>query len=54
MFGLTYVLSRIYFLQFQFKKNYFLNFVKKVVKIAHIAKFGHQGVPHGGPKVLIC
>ena len=26
MFGLTYVFSRIYFLQFQFKKNYFLNF----------------------------
>ena len=26
MFGLTYVFSRIYFLQFQFKKNYFLKF----------------------------
>ena len=28
MFGLTYVFSRINFLQFQFKKNYFLNFGK--------------------------
>ena len=26
MFGLTYVFSRIYFLQFQFEKNYFLKF----------------------------
>ena len=26
MFDLTYVFSRIYFLQFQFKKNYFWNF----------------------------
>ena len=28
MFGLTYVFSRFYFLQFQFKKNYFLKFGK--------------------------
>jgi len=26
MFGLTYLFSRFYFLQFQFKKNYFLKF----------------------------
>ena len=26
MFVLTYVFSRIYFLQFQFEKNYFLKF----------------------------
>ena len=30
------------------------NHKKKVVEIAHIAKFGHRGVPHGGLKVLIC
>ena len=26
MFGLTYLFSRFFFLQFQFKKNYFLKF----------------------------
>ena len=26
MFGLTYLFSRFYFLQFQLKKNYFLKF----------------------------
>ena len=41
-----------------FRKNgYFSIFLRdsqKVVKIARIAKFGHQGVPYGTPKVQIC